>query len=68
MGVMMGMMGAGPTAPPGTSVTMAGARFAPAAISIKTGETVRWFNDDAMPHRHSPTRPSATQAGKFLSE
>lgn len=50
MGGMQGMMGAGPTAPPGTSVTMAGARFTPASVSIKTGESVRWFNDDAMPH------------------
>lgn len=47
---MMGMMGPAPTAPPGTSVTMAGARFTPPTISITTGETVRWFNDDAMPH------------------
>ena len=47
---MMGMMGPAPTAPPGTSVTMAGARFTPATISITSGETVRWFNDDAMPH------------------
>ena len=50
MGGMMGMMGAGPTAPPGTSVTMAGARFTPATISIHAGGTIRWFNDDAMPH------------------
>jgi plastocyanin len=50
MGGMMGMMGAGPTAPPGTSVTMAGARFTPATIPIHAGGTVRWFNHDAMPH------------------
>ena len=49
MGIM-GMMGPAPTVPVGTSVTMAGARFTPASISIKTGETVRWFNDDAIPH------------------
>ncbi len=47
---MMGMMGPAPTAPAGTSVTMAGARFTPATLTIKTGEMVRWFNDDAMPH------------------
>lgn len=47
---MMGMMGPAPTAPVGTSVTMAGARFTPATLTIKTGETVRWFNDDAIPH------------------
>lgn len=47
---MMGMMGPAPTAPAGTSVTMAGARFTPTMLSIKVGETVRWFNDDAMPH------------------
>ena len=47
---MMGMMGPGPTAPAGTSVTMAGTLFTPATLRIKTGETVRWFNDDAMPH------------------
>lgn len=50
MGGMMGMMEAVPTAPPGTSVTMAGARFTPATIPIHAGGTVRWFNDDAMPH------------------
>ena len=47
---MMGMMGPAPTAPPGTSGTMAGARFSPQSISITSGETVRWFNDDTMPH------------------
>ena len=47
---LMGMMGPAPTAPPGTSVTTAGARFTPPTISIASGETVRWFNDDAMPH------------------
>lgn len=47
---MMGMMGPGPTAPAGTSVTMAGPRFSPSTIAIKAGQTVRWFNDDAMPH------------------
>jgi plastocyanin len=47
---MMGMMGPAPTAPAGTSVTMAGSRFTPATLTIRTGEAVRWFNDDAMPH------------------
>ena len=55
MGDMMGMMGGGPTAPPGTSVTMAGARFTPATILIHAGGTVRWFNDDAMPHTVTAT-------------
>lgn len=47
-----GMMGWGraPTAPPGTSVRMAGARFDPATLTVAAGETVRWFNDDALPH------------------
>jgi len=49
MGPMMGV-GAGPTAPAGTSVTMAGSRFAPSTLTIAPGETVRWFNDDALPH------------------
>ena len=55
MGSMNGMMGPGPTAPPGTSVTMAGARFTPGTISIHAGGTVRWFNDDAMPHTVTAT-------------
>lgn len=52
-----GMMGggmmwieAGPTAPAGTSVRMAGSRFEPSTLTIAPGETVRWFNDDALPH------------------
>lgn len=47
-----GMMnlGPGPTAPTGTSVRMAGARFEPSTLTIRAGETVRWFNDDALPH------------------
>lgn len=49
MGPMMGV-GAGPTAPAGTSVTMAGSRFGPETLTIAPGETVRWFNDDALPH------------------
>ncbi|MEP6638971.1 MAG: plastocyanin/azurin family copper-binding protein [Chloroflexota bacterium] len=47
---MMSMMGPAPTAPAGTSVTLAGSRFTPPTLSIKVGETVRWFNDDAVPH------------------
>lgn len=47
-----GMMGWGPapTAPPETSVRMAGSRFDPATLTIAVGETVRWFNDDSLPH------------------
>lgn len=54
MGPMMGV-GAGPTAPAGTSVRMAGSRFEPATLTIAVGETVRWFNDDALPHTVSAT-------------
>ncbi|MEO7294767.1 MAG: plastocyanin/azurin family copper-binding protein [Candidatus Limnocylindria bacterium] len=48
-GGMMGI-GAGPTAPADTSVRMAGSRFDPPTLTIAPGETVRWFNDDALPH------------------
>ena len=48
-GGMMGW-GAGPTAPAGTSVGMAGLRFAPATLNVAAGTTIRWFNDDALPH------------------
>ena len=48
-GGMMGS-GSGPTAPAGTSVRMAGSRFEPAALIIAPGATVRWFNDDGLPH------------------
>ena len=54
MGPMMGI-GAAPTAPAGTSVRMAGTRFEPATLTIRVGETVRWFNDDALPHTVSAT-------------
>jgi len=47
---MMGMMGPAPTAPAGTSVTLAGSRFTPLTLTVKVGDSVRWFNDDAMPH------------------
>jgi len=53
-GGMMGI-GAGPTAPADTSVRMAGSRFEPATLTIAVGETVRWFNDDALPHTVSAT-------------
>ncbi|MBF8290305.1 MAG: copper-binding protein, partial [Chloroflexi bacterium] len=52
---MMGGYGAAPTAPAGTSVRMAGSRFAPGQIRIAPGETVRWFNDDTAPHTVSAT-------------
>jgi plastocyanin len=29
---------------------MAGSRFEPSTLTIRVGETVRWFNDDALPH------------------
>ena len=48
-GGMMGW-GAGPTAPAGTSVRMAGSRFEPATLTVAAGTTIRWFNDDALPH------------------
>ena len=48
-GGMMGW-GAGPTAPAGTSVRMAGSRFEPATLTAAAGTTIRWFNDDALPH------------------
>ena len=48
-GGMMGR-GAGPTAPAGTSVRMAGSRFEPATLTVAAGTTIRWFNDDALPH------------------
>lgn len=51
---MMGV-GAGPTAPDDTSVRMAGSRFEPATLTIGAGDTVRWFNDDALPHTMSAT-------------
>lgn len=49
---MWRMMGGGPapTAPEGTSVRMAGSRFEPAVLTATAGETVRWFNDDSVPH------------------
>lgn len=50
MGPRMMGWGPAPTAPPGTSVRMAGARFEPATMSAAAGETVRWFNDDGLPH------------------
>ena len=56
-GGMMGprmwqMMGGrpAPTAPEGTSVRMADSRFEPAVLAVQVGETVRWFNDDSVPH------------------
>lgn len=52
---MMGIMGPAPTAPIGTSVTMAGSRFTPPTLSIKVGDTVRWFNDDSLPHTVTAT-------------
>ena len=54
MGPMMGV-GAAPTAPPGMSVRMAGSWFEPSTLTIAVGETVRWFDDDALPHTVSAT-------------
>ena len=54
MGPMRGI-GAAPTALAGTSVRMAGSRFEPSTLTIAVGETVRWFNDDALPHTVSAT-------------
>jgi plastocyanin len=53
-GGMMGF-GAAPTAPAETPVRMAGSRFEPTTLRIAVGETVRWFNDDALPHTVSAT-------------
>lgn len=53
-GPMMGV-GPAPTAPAGTSVRMSGSRFEPSTLTIRVGDTVRWFNDDALPHTVSAT-------------
>jgi plastocyanin len=53
-GGMMGI-GAAPTAPAGTSVRMAGSRFEPSTLTIRVGDSVLWFNDDALPHTVSAT-------------
>ena len=45
-----GAYGPGPSAPAGTSVRMTGSRFTPPTLTITAGETVRWFNDDNLPH------------------
>lgn len=60
MGSMMGG-GPAPTAPSDTSVRMAGSRFEPSTLTVGVGETVRWFNDDALPHRGS--RPMSVTCG-----
>jgi len=54
MGPMMGV-GSAPTGPAGTSVRMAGTRFEPTTLTIRVGDTIRWFNDDALPHTVSAT-------------
>ncbi len=56
-GGMMGW-GSGPTAPAGTSVRMAGSRFEPVTLTVAPGSTVRWFNDDALPHTVTATDSS----------
>lgn len=47
-----GMTGWGPaqTAPPGTSVRLAGSRFGPLTLTVVAGTAVRWFNDDDVAH------------------
>jgi len=47
MGPMMGI-GAAPTAPAGTSVRMAGSRFEPSTLTIRSGETVHGLTVSAF--------------------
>jgi plastocyanin len=44
--------GAAPAPPAGTAhtVVMEGVAFAPAALTVRAGETVTWVNKDAFPH------------------
>ncbi len=45
---------AGPARPPVThTVTMDAARFQPATLTIRAGDTVVWVNKDFMPHTAS---------------
>jgi len=34
---------------------MSGSRFTPPTLTITAGETVRWFNDDDLPHTVTAT-------------
>jgi plastocyanin len=52
---MMGGYGVAPTAPAGASARMAESRFEPSTLAVPVRETVRWFNDDALPHTVSAT-------------
>jgi plastocyanin len=44
--------GAAPAPPAGTThtVIMEGVAFAPAAVTVRAGDTVTWVNKDAFPH------------------
>jgi plastocyanin len=53
--MMGGGYGPGPSAPAGTSVRMRGSQFSPPTLTITAGETVRWFNDDDLPHTVTAT-------------
>lgn len=47
---------------PGTaSVSMRNIKFTPATVRVKTGESVRWLNDDAVAHT------ATAQGGQFDS-
>lgn len=55
-----GVVPAASAAPAVHTVTIEGMQFAPAVLTVRRGDTVRWLNRDLVPH-------TATAAGRFDS-
>lgn len=63
LATVMGLNGAAAAAE--VTVTMVGGRFAPQALTVSAGDTIRFVNDDLVDHNvFVPTRDFAIDLGK----
>ncbi len=63
-----GYGGTGGTGGTGTSVTvnMTGSAFSPSSLTVKTGSTVKWNNNDAVTHTATSDDGSTFDTGDIL--
>lgn len=49
-----------------TEVIMQDSAFVPATVTIRAGESVRWTNQDTVPHTATSGQPGAPDAGRLF--
>jgi plastocyanin len=57
------VLAAVPTGPQTHTIVIREAKFQPAALTVKVGDTINWRNDDIVPHTATSTGPKKFDSG-----